>query len=309
MRVCVTGNPNGTRLRQSGPKASHKIAVPRRAHARLPRPPPLLPSFACGRGLSDLDHRDYFAQHPAAVAELKTLLANLGLGTMNLPQLTDYFRQAGLHFGGAMPAVPSDFIRSLLQVPTQSTRPAQRRGVACATQRRAIHARLSFRAARRTGSGVGTGYESYSFGDVLTAPQKHKFFQEGYILMRRIVRGQHLDAALRDINRSLSYGYSREQRALFDRITWCPEVQSATSILDLLYMTPALGLAMSLIGSVSRVQSGVIQVRVRDQCAVGGEAPAPAALTTQADASRRRGECARTVRRAAPGLWLRRPER
>ena len=98
---------------------------------------------------------------------------------------------------------------------------------------------------------------------MLNAVQKEKFVQEGFIHMRHLVKAPLLDAALRDINRSLGLGYTREQRMLFDRLTWCPDVQSASSILDLLYMTPTLALAMSLIGPIARVQSGVIQVRVR----------------------------------------------
>ena len=86
--------------------------------------------------------------------------------------------------------------------------------------------------------------------------------RDGFVHMRNIVKRPLIDAALRDINRSLGCGYTREQRLLFDRLTWCPELVAAPSVLDLLYMSPALALAMSLIGPVARVQSGVIQARV-----------------------------------------------
>jgi hypothetical protein len=117
---------------------------------------------------------------------------------------------------------------------------------------------------RRAGAGRCAAYDVYAFGDQLTTAQKQKFVTDGFIHMRHIVKTSLVEAALRDVHRSLGAGYTREQRAHFERLTWCPDLQQASAMLDLLFCTPALALAMSLVGPVARVQSAVIQVRVRE---------------------------------------------
>jgi len=196
-------------------------------------------------------------QNPRALNDLRALLQQLGLGDMNFPQLSEYFRQAGLTFGPTHPpSVPPDFVRNLLQVARHCTQrcrdwPASICRILLTDASLLRHARSLL-----------TAYETYTFGDQLTPQQKENFVRDGFVHMRNIVKRPLIDAALRDINRSLGCGYTREQRLLFDRLTWCPELVAAPSILDLLYMSPALALAMSLIGPVARVQSGVIQARV-----------------------------------------------
>lgn len=71
-----------------------------------------------------------------------------------------------------------------------------------------------------------------------------------------------VDAALREINWVLGRGFSPEQRDMFDKTTWCPEIKSSVPILDLLYESPALAYAMSLVGPVARIESGLVSVRV-----------------------------------------------
>jgi hypothetical protein len=96
-----------------------------------------------------IEVREYFQTHPVPLEQFKALLAGIGLGNYTFAQLTEHFRAVGLPFGadaattaataagGGVPAhqaaavaaavaaapagAASDFVRSLLQVPVNST--------------------------------------------------------------------------------------------------------------------------------------------------------------------------------------------
>lgn len=93
--------------------------------------------------------------------------------------------------------------------------------------------------------------------------QKQQFHEVGFLVVSGVVPRPLVDAALRDINLSLSNGFAPEQRAHYDATTWCADMVTSPSILDLIYRTPALALAMSLTGGVARINEASIQIRVR----------------------------------------------
>ena len=106
---------------------------------------------------------------------------------------------------------------------------------------------------------VHAGYEQYMFNNTLTMAQKQQFREFGFVLVSNAVSRPLVDAAVREINRTISTGFSPEDRL---RTPWCADLKSSACFLDLLYRSPALAYAMSLTGAVARVQEAAIDIQV-----------------------------------------------
>ena len=108
----------------------------------------------------------------------------------------------------------------------------------------------------------------------LTDAQKREFYDQGFVKLPGIVPREKVDAALRAINASLgSEGIPPDQLATFRARSYCPELQGAPPITDLLNDTPLWGVAESAIGrgQIRPVTRGQIALRFP----VADEPPAP----------------------------------
>ena len=94
----------------------------------------------------------------------------------------------------------------------------------------------------------------------LNAEQREALLRDGYAAVPRVVPAAPLAAALRAINHSLGQGLPPADLPVFRSRSFCPELQRAPVILDLLRATPAWLLAESLLGEgrVEGVRSGQI---------------------------------------------------
>ncbi|MEN9937221.1 MAG: hypothetical protein RLZZ387_3800 [Chloroflexota bacterium] len=97
----------------------------------------------------------------------------------------------------------------------------------------------------------------------LTQEQKQHFIADGYVQVPGVVPAPLVNAALRAINHSLGEGMDPAEMTRFRAQSYCPELQRAPVITDLLNATPALALAESLIGpgKVAPVSGGQIALR------------------------------------------------
>ena len=101
----------------------------------------------------------------------------------------------------------------------------------------------------------------YNFNASVTEDQRETFRQHGFVVCPNVVPHDVVHGALRVINASLGRGFTQEQIATFVKKTWAPEVSTSPTLLDLLYLSPALALAQSLIGPVKSVHAGQIALR------------------------------------------------
>jgi len=94
----------------------------------------------------------------------------------------------------------------------------------------------------------------------LTAEQREALLEDGYATVPGVVPAAPLAAALRAINHSLGQGLPPADLPVFRSRSFCPELQRAPVILDLLRATPAWLLAESLLGEgrVEAARSGQI---------------------------------------------------
>lgn len=94
----------------------------------------------------------------------------------------------------------------------------------------------------------------------LNGEQKEALLSDGYATVPGVVPAAPLAAALRAINHSLGQGLPPADLPVFRSRSFCPELQRAPVILDLLRATPAWLLAVSLLGEgcVEAVRSGQI---------------------------------------------------
>ena len=94
----------------------------------------------------------------------------------------------------------------------------------------------------------------------LPAEQREALLRDGYATVPGVVSAAPLAAALRAINHSLGQGLPPADLPVFRSRSFCPELQRAPVILDLLRATPAWLLAESLLGEgrVEGVRSGQI---------------------------------------------------
>jgi len=94
----------------------------------------------------------------------------------------------------------------------------------------------------------------------LNAEQREALLRDGYATVAGVVPAAPLAAALRAINHSLGQGLPPADLPVFRSRSFCPELQRAPVILDLLRATPAWLLAESLLGEgrVEAVRSGQI---------------------------------------------------
>ncbi|HEY2941933.1 MAG TPA: phytanoyl-CoA dioxygenase family protein [Vicinamibacteria bacterium] len=94
----------------------------------------------------------------------------------------------------------------------------------------------------------------------LSAEQKESLLEDGYVRVPAVVPAPPLAAALKAINHSLGQGLPPAEMPVFRSRSFCPELQRAAVILDLLRATPAWVLAESLLGEggVEPVRSGQI---------------------------------------------------
>jgi hypothetical protein len=109
----------------------------------------------------------------------------------------------------------------------------------------------------------------------LNAEQREALLRDGYATAPGVVPAAPLAAALRAINHSLGQGLSPADLPVFRSRSFCPELQRAPVILDLLRATPAWLLAESLLGEgrVEAVRSG--QIALAFPQAEPPEAPYP----------------------------------
>jgi hypothetical protein len=94
----------------------------------------------------------------------------------------------------------------------------------------------------------------------LNADQQEALLEDGYATVPGVVPAAPLAAALRAINHSLGEGLPPADLPVFRSRSFCPELQRAPVILDLLRATPAWLLADSLLGEgrIEAVRSGQI---------------------------------------------------
>lgn len=94
----------------------------------------------------------------------------------------------------------------------------------------------------------------------LNAEQQEALLRDGYTIVPGVVPAAPLAAAQRAINHSLGQGLPPADLPVFRSRSFCPELQRAPVILDLLRATPAWTLAESLLGEggVEAVRSGQI---------------------------------------------------
>ncbi|PYQ10150.1 MAG: hypothetical protein DMF83_01110 [Acidobacteria bacterium] len=94
----------------------------------------------------------------------------------------------------------------------------------------------------------------------LNADQQEALLRDGYAAVPGVVPAAPLAAALRAINHSLGQGLPPADLPVFRSRSFCPELQRAPVILDLLRATQAWLLAESLLGegSIEAVRSGQI---------------------------------------------------
>jgi hypothetical protein len=94
----------------------------------------------------------------------------------------------------------------------------------------------------------------------LNADQREALLRDGYATVPGVVPAAPLAAALTAINHSLGQGLPPADLPVFRSRSFCPELQRAPVILDLLRTTPAWLLAESLLGEgrVEAVRSGQI---------------------------------------------------
>jgi hypothetical protein len=94
----------------------------------------------------------------------------------------------------------------------------------------------------------------------LNAEQQEALLRDGYTTVPGVVPAAPLAAALTAINHSLGQGLPPADLPVFRSRSFCPELQRAPVILDLLRTTPAWLLAESLLGEgrVEAVKSGQI---------------------------------------------------
>ena len=83
----------------------------------------------------------------------------------------------------------------------------------------------------------------------LSFAQKQEIIDGGYVRVPGVVPRAMLDAALRAINSSVGDGMNVDEMMTFRSRSYCPELQDAPVITDLLYRTPAWKLAESAIGT------------------------------------------------------------
>ena len=83
----------------------------------------------------------------------------------------------------------------------------------------------------------------------LSFAQKQEIIDSGYVKVPGVVPRAMLDAALRAINSSVGDGMNVDEMMTFRSRSYCPELQDAPVITDLLYRTPAWKLAESAIGT------------------------------------------------------------
>jgi hypothetical protein len=108
----------------------------------------------------------------------------------------------------------------------------------------------------------------------LTDEQKHALARDGFVHLPGAVPRDRVDAALRAINASLgSEGIDPARLPTFRAQSYCPELQAASPIVDLLNASGVLDYAVSAIGrgKLEPVHSGQIALRFPSL-----EAPRPA---------------------------------
>lgn len=98
----------------------------------------------------------------------------------------------------------------------------------------------------------------------LTGEQRQALYDDGLVSLPGIVPSETVNAALRAINGSLGYaGMPPNKLQTYRAQSYCPELQTAPAITELLTATPLWELAESAIGSgqVQPVNSGQIALR------------------------------------------------
>jgi hypothetical protein len=92
--------------------------------------------------------------------------------------------------------------------------------------------------------------------------QKRRLVRDGYLLVRGLVPGDRVGAALAAINRSLGErGLPPERLKELRARSYCPELMRAPEILALYQQTPARALAEAAIGTVRAPEEGQIALR------------------------------------------------
>jgi len=97
----------------------------------------------------------------------------------------------------------------------------------------------------------------------LTHLEKQALFEQGFVKIPGVVPRVMVNAALRAINHSLGQGIDPGRLPIFRSQSYCPELQSAPVITDLLHKTPAWTLAESAVGEgkLQPVNGGQIALR------------------------------------------------
>lgn len=83
----------------------------------------------------------------------------------------------------------------------------------------------------------------------LTRRQKQEILENGFVRVPGVIPPVMVDAALRAINHSVGQGMDVADMTKFRAQSFCPELQGAPAITDLLFRTPAWALAESAIGA------------------------------------------------------------
>lgn len=97
----------------------------------------------------------------------------------------------------------------------------------------------------------------------LTHAQKQQLYTDGYVKIPGVVPRVMVDAAVRAINSSVGEGIDPTQVITYRSRSFCPELQQAPVITDLINKTPTLAFAESAIGvgKIKPVEAGQIALR------------------------------------------------
>lgn len=82
----------------------------------------------------------------------------------------------------------------------------------------------------------------------LTAEQKKEIFENGFVVLPNLIPQQKINVCLRAINHSIGQGMNKKDLDEFRALSFCPELLGKPQLLDLLYETPVMSLAESVIG-------------------------------------------------------------
>lgn len=98
----------------------------------------------------------------------------------------------------------------------------------------------------------------------LTYAQKKDFMENGFVKIPGVIPKSMIQQTVKMINHSLgSEGMNKEDLPKFRSLSYCPELQNAPMMADLIYKTPAVDLVQSIIGEGNLSDTRYAQIALR----------------------------------------------